>query len=268
MKCKVCQNKTKLIFTAIVLKKITAVFFRCPFCEAVQINKPNWLEKAYTDPITKQDTGLISRNIACARLTLYVIKKCFNQKSSFLDYAGGYGMFVRLMQDSGLDFYLYDQYCSNLFAKDFEKGKLSSGKDYYEMITSFEVFEHLNEPMIEIGEFFRHTDSLLFSTTLLPKKEQIDEKWNYLNLNNGQHIFFYSEKTLEFIAKKFHKNLYTDGKNFHLITSKKFLINPLWFYMISPTVIYRRIWNKLSTILKWKPIPRMNHYELRPFKSK
>ncbi|MCX6738751.1 MAG: class I SAM-dependent methyltransferase [Candidatus Parcubacteria bacterium] len=268
MLCKICQNKTKLIFTAVILKKFTADYFHCPFCKAVQTSEPKWLKEAYSDAITKQDTGLISRNIACARLTLDIAKKCFNPKKRFLDYAGGYGMLVRLMRDGGLDFYLYDQYCQNLFAKDFGIEKLSSKKDRYELITAFEVFEHLVDPMTEIEEIFCHTDSILFSTTLLPKDKEINQKWNYLGLDHGQHIFFYSKKTLEFIAKKFHKNLYTDGKNFHLITSKKFLINPLWFYMISPTVIYRRIWNKLSTILKWKPIPRMNHYELRPFKSK
>ena len=266
MLCKICGNKTKPIFSAVILKKFTANYFRCPVCEAVHTDEPNWIAEAYADPITKQDTGLISRNIACARLTLHIIKKYFDGKKRFLDYAGGYGMFTRLMRDSGLEFYIYDQYCENLFAQGLNIDSFQKETAHYELITAFEVFEHLVDPMPEIEEIFRHTDSLLFSTTLIPDDRQVDSKWNYLGLDHGQHVFFYSKKTLEFIAKKFNKNLYSDGKNFHLITSKKIPIDPLRTYMLLPTVIYRRVWNKLGTIFKFKPIPRMNRYELRPFK--
>ncbi len=39
----------------------------------------------------------------------------------FLDYAGGYGVFTRLMRDIGFDFYWHDPYTQNLFANGFEK---------------------------------------------------------------------------------------------------------------------------------------------------
>lgn len=266
MKCKICQKTAESIFNATILAEFKTDYFRCPNCEAVQTNEPTWLNRAYSDAITSQDTGLVSRNIACGRLALWVINRCFDKHKQFLDYAGGYGILVRLMRDSGLNFFWYDKYCKNLFAQGYGVLKPVKESGAYELLTAFEVFEHLPNPMPEIESMFQSADSILFSTTLIPKNKKIDATWNYLGLEHGQHVFFYSEKTLESIAKKFHKNLYSDGKNFHLITSKKFLINPLRLYSVLPTVIYRRIWNKLATFGLWKPIPRMNHYELRHFK--
>ncbi len=50
-------------------------------------------------------------------------------------------MFVRLMRDNGFDFYRSDRQCENLFAKGFEASLDVSPS--YELLTAFEVFEHL-----------------------------------------------------------------------------------------------------------------------------
>ena len=44
----------------------------------------------------------------------------FKSNGSIVDYGGGYGLLVRLMRNSGFDFYRYDPYCANFFAKGFE----------------------------------------------------------------------------------------------------------------------------------------------------
>ena len=48
------------------------------------------------------------------------------------------------MRDKGYDFYWQDIYSKNLYATDFEYTKNTK----YEMLTAYEVFEHLPDPRI------------------------------------------------------------------------------------------------------------------------
>ena len=56
------------------------------------------------------------------------------------NYAGGYGIFTRMMRDIGFDFYWLDKYADNLLTNGFEYNKKIHKK--IEAITSFESFEH------------------------------------------------------------------------------------------------------------------------------
>lgn len=89
------------------------------------------------------------------------------------------------------------------------------------MISLFEVLEHFIQPMTEITRLLDYTQNLLFTTELIPTDGNISEDWWYLSKEHGQHIAFYSKKTLEYIAAKFNLRFLTNGKNFHLLTSKK-----------------------------------------------
>src|SRR6187551_714050 len=139
VKCKICASATSDLFSAKVLGKYDVKYFKCNNCGFVQTQEPYWLQEAYSSAITVQDIGLVSRNYLYAQICRSIIKLFFSRKTKFLDYGGGYGMFVRLMRDKGFDFYRYDTYCKNMFAEGFDdKGELD-----YELITAFEVFEHL-----------------------------------------------------------------------------------------------------------------------------
>jgi hypothetical protein len=43
----------------------------------------------------------------------------------------------------------------------------------------------------------------------------------YYGLDHGQHIGFYRVQTLEWIARRYNKNLISDGRNYHLFSDKK-----------------------------------------------
>ncbi|MDD3083569.1 MAG: class I SAM-dependent methyltransferase, partial [Candidatus ainarchaeum sp.] len=119
----------------------------------------------------------------------------FKEKNSFLDYAGGYGIFTRLMKNKGFNFYWDDKYTENTFSKGFEYKKQK-----IDLTTCFECFEHFEEPIKEIEKILKISNNIIFSTRLIPK--EIPEKnWVYYGFNHGQHIAFYSKKTLFFIAK-------------------------------------------------------------------
>ena len=215
MKCKICKNESKKIFTQKVLSKYDVDYYKCDNCGFIQTQKPFWLKEAYKEPISPEDSGIIERNTYFSNLSETLIKHYFNKKRKFLDYAGGYGIFTRLMRNKGFDFYWCDLYAKNLFSKGFEY----NNKDKIEAITCFECFEHFNEPIKEIEKMLKISENIIFSTRLIPK--EIPEKnWDYFGTTHGQHIAFYSKKTLNYIAKKYKLNFYSKN-NIHIITKRK-----------------------------------------------
>ena len=220
--CKICGSESTYLLQKKLLSKYKVSFFRCPQCHFIQTESPtHWLTEAYSSAIASLDIGLIFRNILFLGRTERLIKKHFvGRKGHFLDYAGGYGLFVRLMRDKGYDFYRQDIYCQNLFAEYFDIDDTDNKK--FDLVTAFEVFEHLTDPLQEIRQMFEYSESVLFSTELqTPKVEKDLSNWWYFVPETGQHVAIYHQKSLEHIASLLGKNFYTDGKALHLITNKK-----------------------------------------------
>ena len=224
MKCKICQSPSIPFSQGKVLDKYDINYFQCSHCGFVQTEEPFWLEEAYADAIASSDVGLVWRNNQFSPITNNILFKFFNLNGKFLDYGAGYGLFVRLMRDLGWDFYWYDKYCQNLFAKSFE-AKIE--QKIYELVTAFEVFEHFVNPLEEIEKILEFSDNILFSTELLPANNPKPDDWWYYALQEGQHIAIYTNKALSIIADKFHLNLYSNGSSLHLLTIKK--LSPILF---------------------------------------
>ena len=141
---------------------------------------------------------------------------------------GGYGIFTRLMRDIGFDFYWNDPHSTNLLARGFE----TKSKNYkYELVTAFEVFEHFAEPIKEIESMFQFSGNILFSTELLPSTLPKPEEWWYYALGHGQHISFYSYRTLKYIAQKYGINLCTNGRGIHMFTKNRKINNRLFNFL-------------------------------------
>ena len=135
-----------------------------------------------------------------------------------LDYGGGYGLFVRMMRDRGYEFYRQDSYCENLFAKHFDHTDIS--ENHFDLLTSFEVFEHFENPMHEIEKMFKLSSTIIFSTVLIPSVSDAElENWWYLSEETGQHLAFYSLPSLKVIAERYDKKLYSNGHNLHILTN-------------------------------------------------
>lgn len=218
MKCKICNSYSNCAFTIQVLKKYDAKYFKCNNCGYLFVENPFWLDEAYQDSINISDTGLIDRNISFSKILAVLIYFNFNSGGKFLDYAGGYGIFTRLMRDIGFDFYWQDIYTQNLLAKGFEADVNHDIK--YELITAFEVFEHLVDPKEEITRMLQQSDTIVFSTELLPNDMPEPGKWWYYGFEHGQHISFYSKTTFKWLADYFGlKYYYINGV--HFLTSKK-----------------------------------------------
>lgn len=218
-KCKICDQETSVIFQKTILQKYLSDYCRCKNCGFIQTSDPIWLEEAYKSAITSLDIGLIDRNLYLNEQIPRIIEVAFPDHKTMLDYGGGYGMLVRMLRDKGYNFYRQDLYCENLFAKHFDIQDAQVKR--FDLLTAFEVFEHLNDPLLEIGKMFELSDSIVFTTLLIPSenKEEL-ENWWYLSTLTGQHIALYSLRSLELLAKRFGKNFYSNGNNLHLMTNK------------------------------------------------
>jgi hypothetical protein len=170
---------------------------------------------------------MVKRNLHLSEITKLMITSFFNKSGRFIDYGAGYGLFVRLMRDKGFDFYWHDKFCENIFAQDFEAKKDES----FELLTAFEVFEHLADPVAEVEQMLKYSKNILFSTELFPSSSPKPADWWYYGLDHGQHVAFYTHESLKRIALKFGLNVYTNGKNIHLLTGKNII--PFWFRLIS-----------------------------------
>lgn len=219
LKCKVCESYAHKFAQGILLGKYEVDYFQCSNCGFIQTEEPYWLEEAYSDAIARTDVGLVFRNNNLSRQAAHIIFHLFNHDAKFLDYGGGYGLFVRMMRDLGFNFYWSDKFCTNLFAKGFELDEAAS--DSYELVTAFEVFEHFVNPSEEIENILKFSRNVLFSTELLPENKPKPNEWWYYAPHDGQHISIYTLQTLSVIADKYDLNLYSNGSSLHLLTEKK-----------------------------------------------
>jgi hypothetical protein len=184
----------------------------------------------------------MSRNMLNTTNLLFLLKFIDKKGTGkYLDFGGGYGVLTRMMRDHGFDFYHYDKYAENLFAQGFD----ANLRESYNLVSSFENFEHFVNPMEEIRNILNITDCLYFTTLLLPSPIPRVKNWWYYSVESGQHISFYSSKTLKYIADKFNMNLISDNVITHCLSKNKITKN-IFSYMKLCNKI-----NKYLNILKY-----------------
>jgi hypothetical protein len=240
---KITGGRVEPLFVTTVLGKHAVRYYRCVDTGFIQTEEPYWLQEAYAAVICPLDVGYMSRSIDMSRLTAGGIARYFDANKRFLDYGGGSGVLARLMRDAGYDFFRCDPYCANLFAPYFDYDPATApGSTPFELLTAFEVFEHLPNPMQEIEKMFALSDSILFSTELQPADKVIQnaDDWHYFCPEHGQHIAFQTLKSLTYIANRFGAALYSDGRATHLLTRRRSVQgvfqSPLYYASARPTL--------------------------------
>lgn len=241
--CEICGCALRPFGQAQLLGKYTVGYFQCTGCGYTRTEEPYWLDEAYADAINESDVGLVSRNQVLARITKAAITAFFRRDARFIDYGGGYGLFVRMMRDYGFDYYWQDKHCANLFAK-IAPADLSGGSRY-ELLTAFEVFEHLPHPAAELPQMLALSENILFTTQLIPEQNPRPGYWWYYGLDHGQHVSLYTRRSLEVLAARYGRRFYSDGRFIHLMVRKQ--IAPRVFTLVTNyyvasllSVLYRR----------------------------
>lgn len=224
MKCKICGNASVVFEQGLVLHKHIVEYFVCTHCGFVFTETPHWLDEAYSSVINRYDIGLINRNQRMAYHTKSLINGVLNGNGQFLDYGGGYGVFVRMMRDEGFNFYRDDPMCKNLFANGFDVE--DAPRKQFEAVTAFEVFEHLVDPLADIQKMLTYADTIIFSTLMVLTPPPPLDTWWYYGLEHGQHVAFYTPATFAHIANTFSLNFYTNYSNLHILTRRTL---PVWY---------------------------------------
>ncbi|HEX8915294.1 MAG TPA: class I SAM-dependent methyltransferase [Humisphaera sp.] len=229
MRCKICGETARVFDEAEVLGRYVAEYLHCSACGFVFVGRPHWLTEAYADVIVSSDLGTVHRAMTNAPIVKALIDTFHDPSARFLDYGAGFGMFVRRMRDLGYNFFYHDKYCQNLFAGGHEADPTDPSLTF-ELVTSFEVMEHLVEPLDEVRVMLARSRSLLVSTEIVPDPPPRIVDWGYYSPRHGQHIAFYSRRSLEMLGRTFGLKLYTNGSNLHLFTPRdisKFLFKLL-----------------------------------------
>ena len=77
--CPICDAIGKEIFTGKILKKYDVKYYQCPECALVYTESPYWLSEAYSDAISRYDTGVMQRNVMDVLLVNMLLELCFKK---------------------------------------------------------------------------------------------------------------------------------------------------------------------------------------------
>ena len=196
--CPICDIELAHVFESVVLNRHMARYDHCGACGFLRARDPHWLHEAYAASIAVTDTGLLMRNQFIAR-QLSAVCPLFSADGPYLDFAGGYGVLVRLMRDAGLDFWWSDKFSPNLLAPGFEyRADLGPCR----AVTAFEVLEHVENPRAFVTEALAAggSNTLIFTTQLYEGAPPSPGDWWYYSFETGQHIAFFRRDTLEKLA--------------------------------------------------------------------
>ena len=201
--CRLCGAATRPLFARRVLGRYDVAFHLCAGCGLTQTDEPTWLPEAYADAVHPTDTGILARNLGARRVAATFLHLMGVRAEPCLDYAGGYGIFTRLMRDAGFDFYWTDPFAKNVLAPGFEweSGPGVAGTKP-RAVTAFEVLEHWIRPREEFGKVAAYgADWILTSTERVPG-ESPPADWPYLSVESGQHVAFYRADTLARLGRE------------------------------------------------------------------
>jgi Methyltransferase domain len=174
------------------------------------------------------------------------------RRARLLDYGGGSGLLCRLLRDIGVDAWTCDPYGTGEYARLFsvDAGAVAPGS--FEVVTAFEVFEHLPGPRDDLAKLFQLFPEILVASTE-PYRTDYDESWWYLVPGTGQHVFFYSQSALQKVADMFGYSLRSIG-GWHIFSRRP----------ITPITCRALGWVLSCQLLEWwraimETIPNQDH---------
>jgi hypothetical protein len=214
--CRLCGSATAFRFTELVLKKYAVRYWLCTHCGSMQTDRPYWLDEAYSVVHSATDTGMVARTLHMAQVTSLLLRVAgVGHQTPCLDWGGGNGLFCRMMRDQGYNFLNHDKYAEPFYCTGFTAER-SNGASY-DVVTSFEVFEHLAEPKTELAGILKLKPMLwIFSTQLYGQQAQ---NWSYFGPSQGRHVFFYSERALQDFASG-HDYSFIRGRHLHIFVRR------------------------------------------------
>ena len=213
-RCQACQAPAKHRQFVTLFREIECSLHECTECKTCFFPDPDWLDRAYSESISKLDTGIAQRSNDIANVLAALLTSQKNKHAKYLDFGGGYGILARTMRDRGFNFYSFDPLTPTLFSIP------SYEPVHFRLVTLIEVLEHLTQPLNTLREISQSCDLMLVSTLTLPP-EGHDSNWWYLLPDTGQHVFFPSREGLMRMANELDMHLISNGENLHLFSRER-----------------------------------------------
>lgn len=196
IQCRLCGGSSKFSFSKEILSKYRVGYYLCEDCGSLQTEEPYWLDEAYNPINEKFDTGQLVRVFHNSVFLKALLTHLNLLDCRLVDYGCGSGLLTRFMRDIGIDAWGFDSYSMPRLSMGFHTDTLEGAT----VINLCEVAEHFERPLEYFDKIFsQKPDLLVMQTNLL---EVVDAEWDYLAVDHGQHIFFYSTKGIEYLARR------------------------------------------------------------------
>ncbi len=193
--CRLCGAGAEPAFSLRLLGQFEISYYRCAGCGSLETEVPYWLPQAYAETQPHPlDVGSAQRNLRNHAFILLLARLL--RIRTTLDFGGGDGLLCRLLRDSGLDARTQDEYATSTYAGAFT-GTLGAK---YDLITAFEVLEHLPEPKRVLDGILETQPRYFLATTELFSGQGKD--WWYFVPEAAQHVFFYSHRGMKQLAER------------------------------------------------------------------
>ena len=198
--CRFCGGATQQIASRVVLRRHKVKYFACTVCGSQQTEAPTWLQEAYSLPGLHIDVGAPSRTVKnWLAATVLLDRMNLPLTAKGVDFGAGTGLFAGLMRSVGRDFHSFDAFQSPHFSSDYSIHSIADTRP--EIITAFEVFEHLPKPRATLSTLLSLGASVIIFTTWF--NDGHDNDWIYYIPDSGQHIFFFKEEAIRTFAADF-----------------------------------------------------------------
>lgn len=203
--CKICQNKTRPIFD----KQFKINYHQCLECGFLFIEPQNLPSRDEELKIYLQHNNSIENEGYVSMLRDFIDRtvKPYSKGESVLDFGSGPNpVLAQIMEQDGFNVDIYDPF--------FSPTEVFKNKAY-DVITSTEVFEHLQHPLKMFEQLYQALKPggiIALMTMFHPDDDEVFQNWWYRR--DITHISFYTHKTFTQIAKSFNMNiLLLDPKN-------------------------------------------------------
>jgi hypothetical protein len=154
---------------------------------------------------------MAARTLQMAQLTGLLLRLAgVGPRTLCLDWGGGNGLFCCVMRDQGSNFYNDDKYAKPFYCAGFTADRIGIAK--CDVVTSFEVFEHLPNPKAELANILRFEPKLW---VFRRSSTRLGPDWNYLGPRLGVTSSSYSEKALRSFAAA-HGYTFLRGRHLHV----------------------------------------------------
>ncbi|MBU3593078.1 methyltransferase domain-containing protein [Polynucleobacter sp. 71A-WALBACH] len=196
IECRLCGGIAQFSFEKKVLSKYQVSYYRCDGCGSLQTEVPYWLGEAYNPLNERFDTGQLIRSFNNAAFLSAIVLHLGLEGGKVIDYGCGSGLLVRLMRDVGFNVWGHDAYSMPRLAIGFHVASLEGAT----VINLSEVAEHFDKPAQYFDEIFSYQPEIVVAQTNLFEAQ--NSEWDYLAADHGQHIFFYSSNSIEYLARR------------------------------------------------------------------